>query len=246
MTTSARRTRLPLLLISLSLLAWVVLGIWGYSPYSRFLSHQGLRLADFGSVRSVLIILTGWLVMIVAMMLPTSLPLLERFAQMTLPRTHHAARVGLFIAGYLWVWTLFGVVAVLIDGLLHWALDQWQWLANDDWPIGASLFGVAGLYQLTPLKSHCLDQCRLPMKVLTDDHALPLGVRHGLFSLGCCWALMLLLFAIGMINLGWLLVFGTVIAIEKNASWGRRFRVPLGALFLCCGLATVLEVTLRA
>lgn len=136
---------IPLLLISLMLSAWVTLGIWGYSPYSRFLSHEGLRPADFGSVGSVLIIITGWLIMIVAMMLPTSLPLLDMFARMTQRRSDHAVLVCLLIVGYLFVWVLFGIVAVFVDSLLHEAVDQWRWIANHDWFIGASLFGVAGL-----------------------------------------------------------------------------------------------------
>ncbi|MDH3603188.1 MAG: DUF2182 domain-containing protein [Candidatus Tectomicrobia bacterium] len=196
-------------------------------------------------------IITGWLVMIVAIVLPTSLPLFEMYARMTRRRTDHAVLVALLIAGYLLIWALFGMVAVFVDGLLHQALDQWLWLKKHDWPIGASLFGVAGLYQFTPLKYHCLDQCRSPTRFLTSYwrgrhdryYAFQLGVRHGRFSLGCCWSLMLLMFAIGMINLGWLLVFGTVMAVEKNVRWGRRFRAPLGVLLLCCGLAIVLEAT---
>jgi predicted metal-binding membrane protein len=243
---------IPLLLISLMLSAWVTLGIWGYSPYSRFLSHEGLRPADFGSVGSVLIIIIGWLIMIVAMMLPTSLPLLDMFARMTQRRSDHAVLVCLLIVGYLFVWVLFGIVAVFVDSLLHEAVDQWRWIANHDWFIGASLFGVAGLYQFTPLKYYCLDKCRSPMSFLTTHwrgrhdryHAFQLGLRHGLFCLGCCWSLMLLMFAIGMSNLGWMFVLGMVMAIEKNVPWGRRFSAPLGVLLLCCGLAIVLEATL--
>lgn len=252
MTTSSHRTLISRLIISLSLLAWITLGIWGYSPYNRFLSHAGLFLADFVSAKSILLILSGWLLMIIAIMLPTSLPLLNLFVQMPGPRTNHAVRVALLIAGYLFMWTLVGIVAVFADGLLHHALDRWVWFAENDWPIGASLFGVAGLYQLSPTKSACLDTCRSPMGFLTAywcdghgrDNAFGLGVRHGLFSVGCCWALIVLMFAIGIMNLGWLLVFGTLIAIEINISWGQHFRVPLGVLLLGCGLASVFEATL--
>lgn len=123
MTTSSHRTLIPLFLIGLSMLAWGTLGIWGNSPYSRFLSHEGLRLADFSRSRSVLIIITGWLIMIVAIVLPTSLPLFEMYARMTRRRTDHALLVALLIAGYLLIWTLFGVAAVFVHGLLHQALD---------------------------------------------------------------------------------------------------------------------------
>ncbi len=254
MTTSVRRTPIPVLLISLSLLAWIALGSWGLSPYSRFLSHEGLQPADFSSARSLLIIMSGWLLMIVAMMLPTSLPLFERVARMTREQADPAMPVVLLLVGYGVIWMLFGMAAVFVDGLLHVALDEWLWLAQDDWPIGASLFGVAGLYQFTSLKSYCLKQFRSMMRGWLADyrdrssrsHGLRLGVRHGLFSLGSSWALMLLMFAIGIRNLGWLVVFGTFIAIEKNISWGRQFRIPLGLLLLCCSLATVLDALLRA
>ena len=249
MTTSPRRTLVPILLISLMLLAWATLAIWGYSPYSRFLSHDALRLTDFGSSGAVFLIITGWLVMIIAMMLPTSLPLLDMFARMTRRRSDHAVLLSLLVAGYLCVWTLFGAAAVFVDSLLHEAVAQWRWLAAHEWIIGACLFGFAGIYQFTPLKYHCLDKCRSPMSFLTAHwrgrheryHAFQLGLRHGLFCLGCCWSLMLLMFAIGMTNLGWMLVLGILMAAEKNVPWGRRLSAPLGVLLVCCGLAITLE-----
>ena len=75
-------------------------------------------------------------------------------------------------------------------------------------------------------------------------HAFRLGARHGFFCLGCCWSLMLLMFAVMMGNLGWMLLLGAVMAIEKNLPWSRRFSAPLGIMLLCCRLAVVLETLL--
>jgi predicted metal-binding membrane protein len=200
----------------------------------------------------VLFIMVGWIVMIIAMMLPTSLPLLEMFQRLVRQRTDRVQLVFLVIGGYLLIWTLFGVMAVLGDAVLHSAVDQNAWLAAHTWLIGASIFGVAGLYQFTPLKYYCLDKCRSPLSFVMTHwqggharwHALRLGVHHGLFCLGCCWSLMLLMFAVGMGNLGWMLLLGTVMAIEKNLPWGRRFSLPLGFFLLCCSLAIALEAVL--
>jgi predicted metal-binding membrane protein len=71
--------------------------------------------------------------------------------------------------------------------------------------------------------------------------ALRLGLHHGIFCIGCCWSLMLLMFTVGMGNLGWMLLLGAVMAVEKNLPWGRRLSAPLGIVLLCCGLAVVFE-----
>ena len=119
--------------------------------------------------------------------------------------------------------------------------------------IGAATLLVAGFYQFTPLKYHCLDQCRSPMSFIIGHwrgrreglQALRLGIDHGLFCLGCCWTLMLLMFAVGVGNLGWMLALGIIMAVEKNLPWGRRLSVPLGMVLLIWGLSVVLQA-LRA
>ena len=252
MATLSQRNVFTPLLLALIALAWVTLWVWGHSPYGRFLNHDALHITDVSHSGVVLLIVAGWAVMIVAMMLPTSLPLLGMFHRMTRQRSDHVQLVGLVLAGYLLVWTLFGVAAVLGDGVLHTAIERSAWLAVHAWLIGAGIFIVAGLYQFTPLKYYCLDKCRSPMSFLMTHwqgrrdryYAFRLGVQHGLFCLGCCWSLMLLMFAVGMGNLGWMLLLGAVMAIEKNLPWGRRFSAPLGIVLLCGGLAVVLEALL--
>lgn len=224
----------------------------GQSPYGRLLNHDELSGADLSNGLVVLVIVVGWTLMVVAMMLPTSLPLVALFHRLTRQRQDHVLLVSLLIAGYLSMWTLFGMVVHLGDGLLHVAVAQIAWLETHAWAIGASILMLAGVYQFTPLKYACLDKCRSPLSFITEHwqgshervQAFRLGVHHGLFCIGCCWSLMLLMFAVGVGNLGWMLALGALMAIEKNLPWGRRFSAPLGIALLCCGLALGLQAVL--
>jgi predicted metal-binding membrane protein len=111
---------------------------------------------------------------------------------------------------------------------------------------------LAGLYQFTPLKYQCLDKCRSPLSFIMGHwqgsheqaQAFRLGVHHGIFCIGCCWSLMLLMFVVGMANIGWMLALGIVMAVEKNMPWGRRLSAPLGAVLLGWGLILVLVATI--
>lgn len=99
---------------------------------------------------------------------------------------------------------------------------------------------VAGLFQFSRLKYHCLDKCRTPLGFIVQHwrgraprrDAFLLGAHHGVFCVGCCWAIMLLMFVVGTGNVGWMLVLGALMAIEKNTAWGRRLSLPLGFVLL--------------
>jgi predicted metal-binding membrane protein len=181
----------------------------------------------------------GWALMTAAMMLPTSLPLLALFHALTRRRPDRPLLVALVIAGYLGVWILFGVVAHAGDLRLH-TLVEYGWLSDRAWLIGAAIVLLAGVYQFAPLKHRCLDRCRSPLSFIMDHwrgrrerlQALWLGIHHGLFCVGCCWSLMLLMFVVGVGSLGWMLLLGAVMAAEKNLPWGRRLSAPLGLIFL--------------
>jgi predicted metal-binding membrane protein len=252
MQAVADRRYVLLLMGGLIALAWLTLWLWGQSPYGRLLNHDELSRADLGNGLVVLVIVVGWTLMIVAMMLPTSLPLVALFHRLTRQRQDHALLVGLLLAGYLSMWTAFGMVVHVGDGLLHAAVAQSAWLEAHAWAMGAGILVLAGLYQFTPLKYACLDKCRSPLSFITEHwrgnhertQAFRLGMRHGLFCIGCCWSLMLLMFAVGVGNLGWMLVLGAFMAIEKNLPWGRRISAPLGVVLLCWGLALGLEAVL--
>jgi predicted metal-binding membrane protein len=242
--TLADRRYFLLLLGGLSALAWLTLWLWGQSPYGRFLHHDVSQTADLSAGVVMLIAIVGWVVMVIAMMLPTSLPLVALFHRLTRQRPEQMSLIGLLLAGYLSVWTLFGVVVHLSDRLLHEVVEQSPVLGAQAWIIGAGILVLAGTYQFMPLKYACLEKCRAPLGFITaywqGSHArrqaFRLGLHHGLFCVGCCWSLMLLMFVVGIGNLGWMFVLGALMALEKNLPWGRWLSAPLGVILLGWGI----------
>jgi predicted metal-binding membrane protein len=243
-----RRDAFLPLVIGLVGIAWAALFLWEASPYGRFLNHGDwtavglagrLCSAVWGGrlLLPALIYVGGWLLMSAAMMLPAALPLLAIFARLTEPRGDRAVLRALVVAGYLLVWVGFGVLAHLADAGLHALLATSSWLLINGWVVGAAVLALAGVFQFTPLKYYCLDKCRTPFSFVHAHwrgrrprlESLRLGVDHGLFCVGCCWAIMLLMFVVGTGSVGWMLVLGAVMAIEKNAAWGRLLSAPLGA-----------------
>jgi predicted metal-binding membrane protein len=242
--------RRPFLVVFAALvaLAWLALWLWGRSPFGQNVSHHALPHAGHGSLalRSLLF-LAGWSVMTVAMMLPSSLPLVAIFHRLTRGRPDRPLLVVLVVGGYLGVWTLFGLLVLFADVRLREAAHRTPWLEEHAWAIGAAIVLVAGVYQFTPLKHYCLDRCRSPLSFVAEHwrgrrerlRALLLGADHGLFCVGCCWSLMLLMFAVGVGNLGWMLALGAVMAAEKNLPQARWLSAPLGAVLLGWGTLLV-------
>ena len=248
MWQSARNDRLFLsLLAALIGLAWLTLWVWGQSPYGRFLDHRALTDVTSEDLRLVVFFVGSWTFMMSAMMLPTTLPLIALFRTITGDRSNKLTLVGLLATGYLAVWIGFGVLVQIADLGVHEGAEQIRWLNSNDWVIGAGSLILAGAYQCTPLKYHCLDKCRSPFSFIAGRwsggnetvQSFRLGVDHGIFCVGCCWTLMLLMFGVGAGNLGWMLVLGSVMAIEKNMPWGRKLSAPLGLVLIGSGLLTV-------
>jgi predicted metal-binding membrane protein len=243
----ARAPGIPLfssLLVGLIGLAWFALVVGGQSPYGRYLDHKNLDLVRVEGGPVLLLFVLGWMLMTVAMMLPTSLPLVVLFRGIVRRRSDRGRLLSVLLLGYLGVWTVFGLTVQAGDGMLHALVASQVWLSERTFLIGAATLVLAGIYQFTPLKYHCLDRCRSPLAFIVGrwrgrqpvGEAFRLGVAHGLFCVGCCWSLMLLMFAVGAGSLGWMLVLGAAMAIEKNVSWGRRLSAPLGAVLLTGGL----------
>jgi predicted metal-binding membrane protein len=254
---SARLERSWVLLASVGgvvLLAWSALWLWQVSPYGRYLNHAELAHFDLAgepgdAAAQAAIYVAGWLLMSVAMMLPTTFPLLELFHRMTRQRDDRVRLLALVVAGYLGAWLAFGVAAHAFDLALHGALERSRWLQSNAWVFGAGPLLVAGAFQFTTLKYRCLDKCRAPLSFVVQHwrggnagmQALRIGAHHGAFCVGCCWALMLLMFAVGTGNVGWMLALGAVMAVEKNAPWGRRLSAPLGVALLAWGSSLALS-----
>ncbi len=226
--------------------AWAALALLGASAYGPYLSHAPGDAAGPLGLRLVLFV-AGWTLMSVAMMLPTSLPLVTAVHTMTRGAW---PLLGLLVAGYLLVWALFGVAAYAADAALHGLVAASSRLAERTGLIPAGLLLAAGLFQFSPLKYACLTECRSPIGFVVQHwrgrsraaRAFRLGIRHGVFCVGCCWALMLLMFAVGGIHLGWMLGLGAVMFVEKAVGWGRWVTAPVGAALALWGLALLAQV----
>ena len=252
-TAAGNRTFLAIM-GALILLAWLTLWAWEHSPYSRYL-HHGLWGQTTHTVLSVhyhglsaMLYLVGWTLMTVAMMLPSTLPLIEIFRRLTIKRKNHLQLVALVIAGYITIWAGFGIVAHLGDWGLYQLLGRVPWVQSNGWVLGVGLLVLAGSFQFSALKYRCLDKCRAPLSFVmqywrgkNDElHSFMLGVHHGIFCVGCCWALMLLMFVVGTGSIGWMLALGAIMAIEKNMPCGRKLSAPLGLVLIGSGLLIVL------
>jgi predicted metal-binding membrane protein len=224
--------------------AWLALWLWGASPYARYLHHDG----DLGPLAAqASLFAAGWVLMIVAMMLPSSVPLVMTFGALVRRRRRPGALVGLLLAGYLAVWTGFGLAAWVVDRGIHAAVDALPWLAaHPELILGATLLG-AGLWQFSPLRDRCLDECRSPMGFVMNRwrgvsearESFAMGLAHGAFCVGCCWSLMLVMFGVGLANVAAMLALGGLTAIEKNLPWGRRLTRPLGVALVLAAVYSV-------
>jgi predicted metal-binding membrane protein len=192
---------------------------------------------------ALLLFLVAWQAMVAAMMLPSSLPLIRLFDATSRSQAHVRRVRGAFLAGYAAVWTGFGAFAFLGDEVVHHTVDAVPWLEARPWLIGGSVLAAAGLFQFSELKDKCLSKCRHPAPYLLSHYrrgsgaAFRLGSGHGLFCLGCCWALMLVMFAAGVAMLWWMAALTAVMVYEKTGRYGRAVTPVVGAALL--GLSAV-------
>jgi predicted metal-binding membrane protein len=188
-----------------------------------------------------------WLAMMVAMMLPSSLPMLLIYRRVVTFRgeRHPGALMWIMSAGYFLVWTLFGVLAYIAGAAIA---DAAMWSASISRTVplaaGAGLV-VAGSYQLTPWKAACLTHCRDPFSLIGSHvdrgwrGAVALGVHHGVFCTGCCWALMVMQLMIGVMNPGAMAAIATVIALEKILARGPLIARIVGIAAIGVGVITL-------
>jgi predicted metal-binding membrane protein len=168
-----------------------------------------------------------WMVMMAAMMLPSATPMIRLFALSSRRKVvQTAAPTMLFVGGYFLAWAGFSIAATFFQALLRdFALLSPELLLLNPWMISGVLF-VAGVYQFTRWKTTCLSHCQSPLAFLLRHWqdgrrgALAMGLRHGLYCVGCCWALMLVLFTVGVMNLVWVAVIAIVILLEKLVARG--------------------------
>jgi predicted metal-binding membrane protein len=178
----------------------------------------------------------AWVLMIAAMMLPTTYPVLGIFRVMTRSRADARRLLFLILAGFFCAWFVFGLIAHALDGAVAWLGSRNPWLAEHGWVAGVAVLASAGLFQFSALKYRCLEQCRTPLAFVASRwhgraparEAFAIGIDHGAFCVGCCWALMLCMFVVGTGSLGWMLALGALMATEKSLPGGARLRLPIG------------------
>jgi predicted metal-binding membrane protein len=229
---AAVRTRLGLvvLLFGLAAVGWW----WTAGQMSGMDNGPWSDLGTFGWF------LTVWVVMMAAMMFPSVSPTVALYSRMTRQRSPLAPL--LFTAGYLMTWTAAGIVAfatgVTANRISNHAL---AWDQAGRWIAGVTLV-VAAVYELTPLKDVCLGKCRSPLGFLLGSWrdgpkgALQMGAKNGAWCVGCCWALMASLFALGIMSVTWMAVVAGLIAIEKTVPWRRVAAYGIAAFLLGLGV----------
>jgi predicted metal-binding membrane protein len=217
-----RRERAVILatLLILAAVAWVLL-----------LAQSGMGGLTMGM--SAALFLAVWVVMMVAMMFPTAAPMILMFDQVAATRRERGRAfvpTWVFVSAYLLIWTLFGVLAYIL------ALAATA-LMEHAARIGGGVLILAGLYQLSPLKHACLAKCRTPLTFISTSWrdgysgAIHMGLEHGLYCLGCCWLLFVILFPLGLMNVAAMAVITLLIFAEKSLPHGTQVgRVAAAAL----------------
>ncbi len=186
-----------------------------------------------------------WAVMMVAMMVPSATPMILIFATVNRKRlAEHTPviRTSFFLLGYLVVWAAYSVLAALGQWGLHTAaLVSGPAIAVTPW-LGGLLLVSAGVYQFTPLKNACLSRCQSPVGFILSEWregsagAIVMGLRHGIFCVGCCWVLMTLLFVAGVMNLAWVGAIAAFVLLEKVIPPGRIVSWLAGAVLIAGGI----------
>lgn len=193
----------------------------------------------------VAVFASAWLVMVGAMMLPTAVPMFELFWTVSARQLRPALARTVVVATYLLVWLAFVLVALAGDVAVHAVVDSSEWLNTRPGLFLGGTLVLAGSFQFSPLKKACLTACRSPLSLLWEHYrrgiggAWVLGWRHALYCLGCCWALMLVMFATGTGSLLWMLVLTGVMVAEKTTAWGSRLVTPAGIALIAGGLAVI-------
>jgi len=233
-------------LAGVSLLAWLSLLHMAHSMGgAERAAMPGMPMTAVWTARDAVLAFAMWAVMMVGMMLPSAAPMVLIFARIHRTRAASGTRpvpTGVFVGGYLAVWTAFSLVATLGQ----WGLQALAVVSPDTLKatpvVGAGLLVAAGVYQLTPLKYACLSRCQSPLGFILSEWreglrgAFVMGVRHGMICVGCCWALMALLFVAGVMNLLWVAAIAAFVLIEKLVPAGRLVSFTAGGLLIAWGL----------
>lgn len=229
-----------LALVAASVVGWMFLA-WLAMDMETTVAQLAMPMSPDWTVSNLVAVWTMWSVMMVAMMLPSALPMILTFVQVAQRNGEHGRALA-FVAAYVLVWLGFGTAGVAAQWLLQHSSLVDPMAVSRSSLLTVLLLLLAGAYQFSPLKRACLLSCRSPLGFLLG-HWRPgvgggfsMGLRHGLLCLGCCWALMGLLFIGGMMNVPWVAALSVAVAIEKLAPEGARIGTLLGLALIIAGV----------
>nr|WP_283105624.1 DUF2182 domain-containing protein [Shewanella kaireitica] len=197
----------------------------------------------------IVMLFVMWAIMMAGMMLPSAAPvilLVEKLNQQRKQRHSSYAPSLYFMLGYLLAWSFYSAIITLVQYALHHLSLLNSMMVSANSTFTAILLLIAGLYQFTPLKQACLSQCRSPISFISSqwregiDGAIWMGFKHGQTCLGCCWFLMALLFATGVMNLKWILLLTLLVMLEKLLPFGEISSRIIGVILIASGLYCML------
>jgi predicted metal-binding membrane protein len=242
----ARQRRAAAWLLVAAGAGWVALA-WLAFDMGHPLAQLTMPASARWSGANLIAVTVMWGVMMAAMMLPSALPMVLTFGEIC-ARQREASRAASFVAAYLSVWLGFSIAATALQWALQAADLVDPMIVSTSAALNAALLAVAGVYQFSPLKNICLARCRTPFGFLLGEWrpgargGFVMGLRHGLFCLGCCWALMALLFVGGVMNLAWIAALSLAVAAEKMAPRGALVARALGVGLIAAGALRLLTL----
>jgi predicted metal-binding membrane protein len=235
----------PAVLIGIAA-AWAIAIGAEWSGAAGSVHHDSLLEGGPGFGPALLLFLVAWQVMVAAMMIPSSLPLVRMYAAASAGAPARGRSMAAFLGGYAVAWSAFGALAFAGDAAVHAGVNASPWVEEHDWVIAPAVLLLAGAFQFSKLKDACLKACRHPASFLQRHYrrgprgGFNLGLRHGAFCVGCCWALMLVMFAVGTASLIWMAALTALMVHEKSQPSGAR-TVPLtGVVLLALGSTLLL------
>jgi predicted metal-binding membrane protein len=240
------RTVVLLGLVFITALSWAYMWYLARDPMAMCMVNM-----NPWSAADLFALFSMWAVMMVAMMIPSASPMILAFAGVN--RTRRAQSLpyvatSAFVLGYVAAWTGFSLVATLAQEALHSAALISSMGVSTSGILGGILLIATGIFQWTPLKNACLRHCRSPLGfILTEWRdggwgAFQMGLRHGVYCIGCCWLLMALLFVAGVMNLWWVAAIAVFVLIEKVTAAGAWIARATGALLMLLGGWTIFQL----
>lgn len=231
--------------LALAAAAWIALAVAGRTALAGRLHHPALGASS--SELDPSLFLLGWLLMVAAMMLPASLRFLTTIHRLVQARHNRKRLIAVALGAYALPWVIVGQLFQVGDVGVHWLVARWGWLAGRPWLVTAGALVLAGGYQFSPLNLRCLRECRNPAGFVARGwhgqsprrELLQIGAAYGWSCVGCCWALMLLMFAAGVSSLGLMALLTVTMVAERRLPYVER---AVGALLVVAGALVALQV----